>query len=308
MTDEYLQRIMTKAKISANTTPRKISNGINDVYDIDNRFIIRIGTGADGVHFPKSSRLLRFLRSKISVQNVVFEDFSKEDIPYNVIVTTKLPGHSLSKVWRGMNTDDKEKVFEQLCKELSILHSQDIEEIRALVDDEFGFGEEIGQAEQDYDGAMRMGWVAPVKLERLLSFIKENLDLVKSDDALSLTHDDLHPNNIIVNGSEFAGLIDFEDARMASPTLDFSYILDPVASSEWEELGQNPTDSRKWILKYYQGFISTETIILWLKFYTALWALYDFGALPDQPVRNLLAGNLRYKAIFQDNWYEQIFG
>jgi len=108
----------------------RMTGGIaNHVYRVDGRWTVRIGTGSDGVQFPKSADILRTIEGRVKAQHVVHTDFTRRIVPYNVMICEYIEGTLLSTVWPAMPREEKRRGVRLVVEEIRRLHTVPIGEI-----------------------------------------------------------------------------------------------------------------------------------------------------------------------------------
>jgi len=133
-------------------------------------------------------------------------------------ISERLPGRTLHQVWNELTPSDQREVVTSLGVAIRALHQVEVPiDFRppwlrdALIfEPREGYHApiEAGQVDQ---AALLPG--ADVELiKRAQSWMSERLDLFVGDTRV-LVHADLHPSNVMVDGTEISGLIDFEMAR-----------------------------------------------------------------------------------------------
>lgn len=298
---EVVREILSRAGIQIKSYIKPIGIGYNQLFDIDDEFIVRLGTSEDGEYFPKSASILRQLQGKAKVPIVVCEDFSKTHVPYNVMILTKVKGQLPCEVWRNLPGSKRERVIEDLCDQMRVIHTLDYHANPFIKSEDSFHIRDFHIAESKFHAAMSTGRISPQKLGAIWTYVQENSSILSAYSPLCLTHSDLHLNNILLHGDQIAALIDFEDSCLGSPFMDLFNFVDPVHLSAWEELHQDSFQLFKWVTRYYPEPFRDARASCIFKLYCLMEALYDFAPSERSPIDDLLSGNLRYRAVLVDH-------
>ena len=225
---EVVQEIISRAGIRTKAYIKPIGVSYNQLFDIDDQFIVRLGTSEDGEYFPKSSSILRQLQGLAKVPTIVFEDFTKTHVPYNVMILTKIKGQLPCEVWRELPASKRERTIEDLCDQMRIIHAVDYHTNPLIRPEDSFHNRDFHIAESKFHTAMSTGRISPQKLEAIWAYVQENSRILTEYVPLCLTHSDLHLNNILLHEDQVAALIDFEDSCLGSPFMDLFNFVDPV--------------------------------------------------------------------------------
>jgi aminoglycoside phosphotransferase (APT) family kinase protein len=303
---EMVRDILARAKIREKDYIRPIGVGYNQLYDVDDQFIVRIGTSEDGECFPKSSSIIRQLRGKVKVPDVVFEDYSKTYTPYNVMILTKVKGKIPCEIWRHMPESHREKCIEDLCVQLQSIHGLDVQDNSYFNKEDFYFVGNFDDAIANYTSAKDKGRISPDKLDGIWSYIEDHKYIFDDQTLQCLTHCDLNLSNFLLQDGQVAAIIDFDDSCLGTSLLDlFLFIADPAQAMEWEELNQDPLQILKWVTQYYPRPFQSDHAIRILNLYCLFEALYDYAPTDRSPISSLTRGNLRYDAVVGDRRIEK---
>jgi aminoglycoside phosphotransferase (APT) family kinase protein len=205
------------------------SSGVrNECYVVDEAYVLRLNTLDP--QFPKfrsESVAYRLLQgSGLPVPAVVALDESRQVVPYDYIVVTRLPGVDLARSWTELTPAQVERLTWEAGRCLARLHQLTFEGFGKLRDlgqwpfatwfDEFA----------DYAGrylrpAWEHGLVDDATLRRLERALDRTQGLLGQVRQGVLVHCDYHYENVLQDGGQLTGLLDFEWALSGDPSYDF---------------------------------------------------------------------------------------
>jgi aminoglycoside phosphotransferase (APT) family kinase protein len=135
-------------------------------------------------------------------------------------ISERLPGRTLHQVWNELTPTDRREVITALGAAIRVLHEVEVPiDLRPP-----WFSEALTfEPRSGFDARMEAAlWLAELAellpgMDRGLiksahSWLSERRELFAGD-ARVLVHADLHPSNVMVDGTKISGLIDFEVAR-----------------------------------------------------------------------------------------------
>jgi hypothetical protein len=85
--------------------------------------VVRLGTGSDGIKFPRSAAVLAAARPSVRVPELVHIDASCSTHPVPVMVLARMPGEPLSRHFGAFDATDRRHVLEQIAIELQAVHA-----------------------------------------------------------------------------------------------------------------------------------------------------------------------------------------
>jgi aminoglycoside phosphotransferase (APT) family kinase protein len=276
--------------------------GYNTLFDIDDKFVIRIGTSEDGECFPKSAEILRLIDRKIAAPRLVHSDFTKKTVPYNVLILEKVHGWLPHEFWLDSAAHQRGVLLADLGRQIAELHAQPVADLQHM-------GEPfhvsvLRDALANLDAAASAGRIASRKLTRVRDFILEHASVLDVPRPC-LTHCDLHCNNMLFSADGLAGLLDFDDATLGDPMLDLHSLVDPRQSMQWAEFGQDHEELFRIVSSNYPLEVN-DLMVTKLKLLSLLEASYGFAPSDRAPVYDLPEANLRYRAVFDERRYERL--
>jgi len=139
-----------------------------------------------------------------------------------------VPGESLELRLSFLNQQSLNRICRNLMKELLLLKEIEIEDFGELVSDKrAGSPSWLSFMTQTFTEGIRSARsqnLLPSALINDIDFVRSNLNKFYYIGRPTLCWGDISPQNIIVDGNEFVGLIDFEGVLSAEFDLSFGYL------------------------------------------------------------------------------------
>lgn len=173
--------------------------------------------------------------TKIPVPAVVAYSLSREELGYEYILMERIPGRSLASIFDTLAKQDQIKYLDQLVEIVQQLFSVQFQEIggfsvgmKVTVDPWHGKGpyktvsDYLNVEMQQHLDSLTANSSHLGLVERFRAFKDKFVQNCTSDCNIVLSHNDLQLKNIIVEGGQITGLIDWEWAMAAPSDLYFS--------------------------------------------------------------------------------------
>ena len=164
--------------------------------------------------------------SGLPVPRVLALDESREVVPFDLMITTRLQGVSVAESWTSLNPEALEMVILDSGAMLARIHGVTFPafgKLRELDSDPFPtwfayFADYAGR----YLAAARELNLIDLDMDRRLSgVLQRSRPLLDRVERGSLVHSDFHFENIVQNDGHVSGLLDFEWALSGDPSYDF---------------------------------------------------------------------------------------
>jgi aminoglycoside phosphotransferase (APT) family kinase protein len=173
--------------------------------------------------------------SPVPVPRVSALDHSKLIVPYDYLVTTKLPGRPVADAWASLTDQQRVKVAYWSGKYLAVIHNHTFEGFGKLRDLEKGGFSIWFDYMHDYfqryaSQALDLGALNIATVERVDAALARHRSLLESVKVASLVHSDYHLENVLTADGQISGIIDFEWAFAGDPVADF------VVEDKWDEM------------------------------------------------------------------------
>lgn len=197
-----------------------------DVYNIDNKYILRInklGKISDNC-FKKAYFLYDFFKDKIPCPEVLVFDDSNKIIPYTYGIYKMIKGDNLAYVWHTYTEKEKELIIKQICNKLLIplYNTKYSEKFKKFKEARYSLNSNIDWHNTIYteinfylSKIKDKKLLDSKKIQKIENFISKYHNLFKESNIF-LTFWDLHFNNVIVKNKKVVGFIDFDAIVYAS--------------------------------------------------------------------------------------------
>ena len=230
MEDGLVRRIFAEAGLGPINSIEKIGIGFsNDVYSIDDKFILKVGKSEeDDEYLRRDIYLCNLLADRVPAPRVIHSDASKTLLDRVYMIYHRIPGRNLYSRWHVLSVSQRKELTRQICSILRRINETPYEGFAAE------FGIDTKQSWHDMMLSRINGWLEKVSergllpaetLARTRGFLDENLGVLRSQ-KMALTYHDAHFDNIIVSEDDtrIAGILDFE----STDVLSIEYVLDLV--------------------------------------------------------------------------------
>lgn len=217
-------------RLLSEIAPQRISNAVNEVWSFGD-YIVRVNPDASSHRLQDEAHLLLYLPAGVRAPVPVAAGAASWG---EWVVTVRLPGQELSRAWVTMTEAQREQAVTGLGECLRALH---------------GATPPAGLRFGDPDRCPH-----PLPAERLMGLLAEAADLPMldrpkvdkgvfhaaaerlsdariylDDEATTLIHGDLHLQNVLSDGGELTGMLDFEWTRPGPPDLDLDVLLRSIS-------------------------------------------------------------------------------
>jgi aminoglycoside phosphotransferase len=217
------------------------------------------------------------------------------------MITERLPGQVLSRCWPAMSAADRRRAIEQLGERLQRLHAFVLREPLPEIADPQLVASSAGPSSVErlldaLERAQGLEHVDPLLVLRAKTLVRETLSALDDVASQTLIHGDIHFENILWDGSQITGLLDFEWARPAAPDLELDVLLRFCALpflhvAEDYETVTRPEDYAcvpGWLAEVYPELFSHPRLLDRLRMYSIAYDLRDLLMdPPDRPVDEL---------------------
>lgn len=225
---KILNKIACKYKIENSGEFSRYEAGFHHTYDLGDKLIVKI-EDTSAVTLNNHKKFLDLLGVKGAKVSKVVEFGQEENKTY--LVLEKIPGRSLSYDWLNMSGKQKENIMSELTKQLKIFHSIKFKDyiIPALIDNQPCSNLREAVRNSTKFDLIDKNILAPEYLkefEYLENFYQQNEHILDEQDTAVFVFNDLHLENIIWNGEELTGIIDFDWVCQAPKDYELWKIVD----------------------------------------------------------------------------------
>ncbi|MFH1656527.1 MAG: aminoglycoside phosphotransferase family protein [Candidatus Nealsonbacteria bacterium] len=272
----YIKDIFFKMGIQEIVTIERVMSGqINEVYAVNNKFIVRLSSGKqDGLTFLKEYKIYKIIKEYLKIPLILFTDFSRKKIPFDVIISLKLDGKTLAHQWVFSSVKQRQFYIKQLCQELKILHNLPLSNFPFLIkNNNFShwWPKKYKRYIEDCFKKARKDSEIDRKVVRELEKYYNNHKyvLVSESDHYVLVHADIHFENILVNDNNIFMLLDFEYSDIApfdfelSKIINFCFTPEKFVEKKLESYYQDnhPIEILKWFKQFYPELFENEKLL-----------------------------------------------
>lgn len=225
-------------------TAEKPDRGVvNPCWVVNDAQVIRFDVRASEVSRFESEAIAyqRLAGSGVPVPEVVALDLSKEIVPYDYLITSKLPGTPVVDSWADLTGAQKTNVAREAGAYLAAIHATAFDHIGKLRQMHWGGFDTWYAYVQDYTRryialALERAVFTTETAARIEAVLAKLRPLLERITQGFLVHSDYHFENILQQEGQVTGIIDFEWAYSGDPSSDFA------AQFRWEQMCPGSTD------------------------------------------------------------------
>ncbi|MGI8686986.1 MAG: phosphotransferase family protein [Thermomicrobiales bacterium] len=227
--DETVKAIWRAHGLGAVRRIARVASGIsNACFIVNDDRVIRFNTFDMTVPKFENERVAYDLLagSGLPVPSVIVLDASRQVVPYDCIILTRLPGTNLAESWRDLTPAQIHDLVWEAGRCLARLHTmafpafgklreQDAPRFRSWLD---YFNDYVHRYLSEAARYSLLNCALHTRLEATLARSQSLLARVARG---VLVHSDYHYENILQRAGRLTGILDFEWALSADPTYDF---------------------------------------------------------------------------------------
>lgn len=212
---------------------RPLAGGlVHTVYAVDDRWVVRIGTGPDGKLLPKAADVLRAVAGRVAAPALVGVDFSRAHVPENVLVCSFVEGRRLSELWPEAPAPERRRLVLGVALELDALHALPPESVECFR----GLAPWAERVERRVRAALararETGEFEVERLDRMQAYLEAHVSALGTAGPAVLVHYDVHWENVIVRDAAIVALLDFDDVEVAPAEVDVWELLFAVGAAD----------------------------------------------------------------------------
>ena len=309
MDEKTVKQIFAQYDLGNVGKVEKIEIGFtNELYSIDDRFILKIYTGHDGEkNFEKEVFFYEFFKNKIPVPKVVVADKTKKSCKNNFVIYRKIKGDNLYSKWHLFSDEERRKIVKQLCEILRKINESSIDEFveKFKIDASFSWRNKVVDEIGVYlEKCKKRKTVSNDFTESIEIFVKENSHVLEKQ-KIGLVYWDAHFDNILIQDNKIVGILDFERTELGSVDFGLDIIKRMVdypkkyMSEEFEEFAKKEDYKNllKWFREFYPELFDFKNLGMRLKLYAVE---HDLKTLLDWPnskeVKEMIEKTIGYEA------------
>jgi len=235
-----------------------------EVFNIKNKYILRINKTLSENSFEKGYFLLDFFKDKIPCPKVLVFDNSRQLISKCYGVYERIDGDVLQDQWGNYNITTRKQIIKEICEKL----------LKVLYNTKYNLAFKKYQIDR-YNLNPNYSWhdliyfeileklnriinkkkLSKLKINQIKKYITKNHSILKEEN-IKLSYWDLHFNNVIVKNKEVVGFIDFD-------AICYISIDNPLYIIKWQSIKPNDYSNGKSnynkknyvnVIKWYKEF------------------------------------------------------
>lgn len=273
---------LNKDILGENPNVEKINVGFtNTIYDVDNKFIIKICTNANNEeNFKKEIEFYKSNKDNGGIPKLYYSSIDKNDVPYLYEIIEKVEGVTLYNVWHTFSEEQRDDVIRQLCDAMKYMHANKGESYNWIDYLKSKFVPLFEQAKERnlFDD----------EEVNLLENVYDCFEQYLESNEFVLIHNDLHFDNIFINDGKIK-IIDFERSIYAPKDFELDILYRMIrkpwkfASDETEQFTDEKYYSNimNYIEKYYPELINIDNLYKRLAIYDMIYFLKQYVAHPE---------------------------
>ena len=200
----------------------------NESYIVNDELVIRFNTqDPQFAKFSNERAAYELLApGSLPVPTVIALDESRRMVPYDYIIITRLPGANVAESQAALTSPQREALAWEAGRSLAHLHTFAFAQFGKLNDLPHQPFPTWPTFFHDYarrymDPAGQTGLVDAGTLARLQVVLNQTHDLLARVERGVLVHSDFHYENLLQEGGQLTGILDFEWALAGDPIMDF---------------------------------------------------------------------------------------
>ncbi|HOY46946.1 MAG TPA: aminoglycoside phosphotransferase family protein [Candidatus Dojkabacteria bacterium] len=238
---EQITKITSCAGLGEASLIEEIDTGFsNDVFTIDNKYILKSWDPKNIHLFRKELWCLNALKDKVPVPKLLCFDTKGEVVGQPYIVMEKMPGIPLINAWQNLKDDIKSQIVREICNHLKTINSLDTSAVPELFNQipswqdwiESEFRKNLLRMEES--GIYEANTIRKVKIRMdiLLPALKEQ--------NMKISYYDVHFGNFLIDNNRISAVIDLERVEWVS--IDYSLNWVNRMSYDPEEYIEEPKE------------------------------------------------------------------
>jgi aminoglycoside phosphotransferase (APT) family kinase protein len=247
------------------------SGGIaNHVYNIDDQYIVRIGTGSDGQAFDRTCAVMKAIEGSIPCQHLYYSNLSCDDFDFPVMVCEYVPGQQLKARWQKLTSTQQQHCMQQYLTVLDSLHRFDWRSISVFEQDFDWPSHRAQQTDELLTRASNDAELDQSLIANLRQYWSHNRDFINAAAPPVLIHGDANISNVLFDDKlNLTAIIDLDDCEVAPVEVEFWNMT-------FELMDEQPSPNLEQIKLWFRGFYDFNEAgsLTRLKLGEVYWNLY----------------------------------
>jgi aminoglycoside phosphotransferase (APT) family kinase protein len=230
---EKIKKIFSKYRLGKVKKIVYLESGIvNPCLAINDQFILRVNVrDKDTPKFKREKVAFKKLKDKIPVPRIVILDESKKIIPYDYLITEKMPGIETREVLKKMPEQEKKKIAIQAGIILAKIHKIKFKKFGYINGNTFGKYDNwnefiINKVKNHLKEMKKENIFNDEKRKEILNLFEKNKKIFLEIKTPRLNHGDFSFENMVFKNKKITGIFDFEWAMSGDSEYDFKDLED----------------------------------------------------------------------------------
>jgi len=303
---KLIASVLAKNNLDPSLPIKRYTGGqINFVYQVGNDFVLKIEKDLDVT--PHQESLVKLAVDAGAKVPKIHDAGNVDGRRY--LLMDRIRGEKLSGAWHTFDDERKESFIKQICEQMKILHSIKFDKYSPQRPKEFDtLLESIEwQMSQTKVDRGKLDDLAQANLDLLNDYYEEHEHILDERGEAVFVHNDLHFENILFEGDEISGIIDFDFSRQFAKDFELRCLVDFFfAPKYYVEEDLEPIwlkfqlgNELNWFKKYYPELFSHPQILTRFRLFIMNQILCD---VRDGAVYKM---NERVDAYFKGDWLEK---
>ncbi|WP_256256363.1 phosphotransferase family protein [Paenibacillus sp. BC26] len=201
---------------------------VNPCVFINDHYVVRVNVrDVELPKFDNEQQALLMMKSEgIPVPDVYVYDNSHEHLPYEILITSKIPGIDIWKASEAATDESKIKMAYESGVLLAKIHGiwrDKFGELALSSSNQYDSWQQylIEGIEQRTNRCLKLGILNPEEAERYVFVFKRVTGLFSEISTASLVHNDYHFANMLCADGEITAILDMEWSIAGDPEFDF---------------------------------------------------------------------------------------
>jgi len=220
-----IEKIFQEHDLGKIISIKKIEIGFtNEVFLINDKFILKVCEDrSNEEQFEKEVYFYNFFKKQIRVPEIKVFDKSRRIYSRFFTIYPKIEGDNLYSKWHLFSNEVRKNIIKQLCDILKIINTSPYQEFvkKHKIISKNWHDKIIDQIQNSLEKIKRRKLLSYDLLKAIKKFVADNHQVL-NEQKIALVYWDAHFDNILVQGTDIVGILDFERTELAS--VDF--ILD----------------------------------------------------------------------------------
>jgi len=307
MEKKIVKKVFAEYGLEEIKTFQKIDIGFtNKVYLINDKYILKVCEDKNNErNFEIEVFFYNFFKDKIPVPEIKVFDKSKKIYGKFFMIYPKMEGDNLYSKWHLLNDKQRKNIIKQLCDILRIINKSSFDEFKQKFKTNFldnWHDKILNQIQNSLKKIEEKKIISDDFIQIIRKFIDDNHNVLK-EQKMALVYWDVHFDNILIQDTKIAGILDFERTELVSIDFTLGVIKKMVEhpkkymSEKFEKFAKKEDYAHllNWFQEFYPELFDFENLDKRLDFYSLK---HDLDILPDwtnsKELKQMIAKTVKY--------------